>query len=62
MQYKKVQKLLPYILFEKNYILALETASPGNQHCANCVGTLSFPLVATTTRVPVLLPAIRVPG
>ena len=24
------------------YILALETASPGNQHCANCIGTLSF--------------------
>ena len=24
-------------------ILALEMASPGNQHCANCVGTLSFP-------------------
>ena len=23
-------------------ILALETASPGNQHCASCIGTLSF--------------------
>ena len=23
-------------------MLALETASPGNQHCANCIGTLSF--------------------
>ena len=44
MQYKKVQKLLPCILFKKIYILALETASPGNQHCANCVGTLSFRL------------------
>ena len=20
-------------------------ASPGNQHCANCVGTLSFPIL-----------------
>ena len=20
-------------------------ASPGNQHCANCIGTLSFPIV-----------------
>jgi len=38
-------KLLPYILFEKHtYISALEMASPGNQHCANCVGTLSFPV------------------
>jgi len=38
-------KLLPYILFEKYiYILALEMASPGNQHCASCiVGTLSLP-------------------
>jgi len=36
-------KLLPYILFEKYiYILALEMASSGNQHCANCIGTLSF--------------------
>jgi len=38
-------KLLPYILFQKYiYILALEMASPGNQHCANCIGTLSFPI------------------
>jgi len=33
----------PYILLEKCiYILALEMASPGNQHCANCIGTLSL--------------------
>ena len=32
-------------VFEKNIqILALEMASPGNQHCANCIGTLSFPM------------------
>ena len=38
-------KLLPCVLFEKyNYILALEMASPVNQHCANCIGTLSFPV------------------
>jgi len=37
-------KLLLYILFEKCiHIFALETASPGNQHCANCIGALSFP-------------------
>jgi len=36
-------KLPPYILFEKYiYILALEMASPGKQHGANCIGTLSF--------------------
>jgi len=36
--------LLPYILFEKYiYIFALETASPGNQHCASCIGTLLCP-------------------
>jgi len=29
-----------YILFEKYiYILSLEMAGPGNQHCANCIGT-----------------------
>ena len=27
------------------YVLALELASPWNQqHCANCIGTLSFPM------------------
>jgi len=36
-------KLLPYILFEKYiYILALEMASPENQHCAN---RLSFAII-----------------
>jgi len=38
-------KLLPYISFEKYInILALEMVSPGNRHCANCIGTLSFSL------------------
>jgi len=37
-------KLLQYILFEKYInILALGMASAGNRHCANCIGTLSFP-------------------
>jgi len=34
------------IFFEKyDYILALEIDCPGNQQCANCIGTLSFPIV-----------------
>jgi len=34
-------KLLPCILFENYiYIFALGMASSGNQHCANCIGTL----------------------
>jgi len=46
-------KLLPYILFEKySYILALEMASPGNQHCANCIGTLSIPTAGHAMRQP----------
>jgi len=37
--------LLPCISVEKYiYILALEMASPGNQRCAGCIGTLSFPI------------------
>ena len=37
--------LLPYVIFEKYiYILALEMASSGNQHCASCIGTLAFPM------------------
>ena len=40
-----LMKLLPCISFEKCvYILALEIASPGNQHCVNCIGTPSFPI------------------
>ena len=36
-------KLLPYILFEIYInIFKLEMASPGNRHCANCIGALSF--------------------
>ena len=38
-------KLLPRTLLEKQadvYISALELASPGNRHCANCIGALSF--------------------
>jgi len=39
-------KLLQYIFFQKySYILALEMASPANQHSANCIGTLSFPIL-----------------
>jgi len=38
-------KYLPYILFAK-YIctLASEVASPVYQHCANCIGTVLFPI------------------
>jgi len=37
--------MLPYILVEKYiYILELEMASSGNRHCANCIGTRSFPM------------------
>jgi len=44
--------LFPYILFEKYiYISAMEMASPGNQHCANCIGTLSFPIGISTTDI-----------
>ena len=33
-----------YFIWKKYiYILSSEMASPGNQHCANCIGTLSFP-------------------
>jgi len=37
-------KIVSCILFEKYiYILALEIANHGKQHCANCIGTLLFP-------------------
>jgi len=37
--------LFPYILFEKYiYILTPEMARQENQYCANCIGTLSFPV------------------
>jgi len=47
-----MMKLLPYILFEKNiYILALKMASPGNQHCVTCIGTVSFPIKVAMTQI-----------
>jgi len=36
------------------YILAIEMASPGNQHCAHCIGALSFPIVAGAGNVEVV--------
>jgi len=43
-----LDKIASYIFSEKytggNYMLALEMTSPVNQHCANCIGTLSFPI------------------
>jgi len=46
-------KVASVISFEKCiYILALEMDSPGNQQCANCIGTLSFPILyAPTARI-----------
>jgi len=45
-------KLLPHILFEKKYayFLALEMTSPGNEHRADCIGTLSFPIATSALR------------
>ena len=31
-------------------ILAFEMASPGNRHCADCIGALSFPIVYSECR------------
>jgi len=40
-----------FICMKYIYILALEIASWGNQHCANCIGTLSFPIGLTWLHV-----------
>jgi len=34
------------------YILALEMVSPGNQHCANCIGQIFVPYKATAKIIP----------
>jgi len=47
----EITSLSPYVYFIWKiyiYILALEMASPGNQHCATCIGTLSFPISRPT--------------
>jgi len=37
--------VLPKIMINDTVnIVALEMASPGNRHCANCIGTVSFPV------------------
>ena len=58
------------MLFDKNDIIlfnvnisALEMASPGNRHCADCIGTLSFPVKGNlysiaARRVPGLIPVL----
>jgi len=33
-------------------ILAFEMASPGNRHCANCIGALSFPTAVREVATP----------
>ena len=46
-----LMKLLPQVLFEKYiYILALEMASPGNQHSASCFEALQWLHVVTWYR------------
>jgi len=40
-------KLFPHFFGKYIYISALEMASPANQHCANCIGALSFPIEFT---------------
>jgi len=45
-------KLLLYYFIEKFiHILALEMTSPGNQHCADCIGTLSYPVYEERSRL-----------
>jgi len=34
----------------KNIYLAFQMGSPGNQYCANCIGTLSLPVTALCYR------------
>jgi len=39
-----IESLLSVLFKKYIYILALEMASRGNQRCANCIGTLLFPV------------------
>jgi len=49
-------KIASVSLFEKYInILELEMASPGNRHCANCIGALSFTIFVHVTYVRGLL-------
>jgi len=49
---KAVKRARVFILFEKYInILALEMVSPGNRHCADCIGTLSFPVTRDRRRL-----------
>jgi len=46
--FNKIASIGLYFYMKKIYLyfrfLTLEMASPGNQHCANCIGTRSFPI------------------
>jgi len=52
--------VFPYILFEKYiHILALIMASPGNQHCAIRIGTVSFPISNSTVSSRMIVERVR---
>jgi len=53
-------KLLPYILLEKYInISALEITSPGNWHCAYCIGALSIPIDSGAIQIADLLASYK---
>ena len=43
-RFTRKRKLVLFSVSRCIYILALKMASPWNQHCASCIGTLSFPI------------------
>ena len=56
-------KMLPFILFDKYiYISALEMASPRNQHCVNCIGTLSCPIGVPAASIVVVSSHVELHG
>jgi len=49
------EKSFPYILFDKYIdIFAHKMASPGNQHSASCIGTLSFPISSCSNSITLI--------
>jgi len=46
---------IAFLFEECIYILALEMAISGKKHCANCIGTLLFPIGLSRHRKPEVL-------
>jgi len=50
--FDRTASIFMYFISKNIFVLALEMVSPGNQHCANSIGTLSFHIPISSRSEP----------